>query len=238
MAGGYYTALSGMRARTDALDRIASDIANASTVGYKTERNATQEAPRPSFGDALKSAIDVTNGEARIDFTSGAIATTGRSLDVAIEGRGFFVAETPQGPRFTRNGRLSRNAAGVLGNDEGEAILGTDGPIKVGQGTMAVDPDGTVREDGKIVGTLKIVDFPDDTKFSRGSGTQFVAETPPVPVDKPAILSGALEQSNASIVDRVVEMSEVSRNYQTLLKGVQVLLNDVDRGAITELGRR
>lgn len=238
MAGGYYTALSGMRARTDALDRIASDISNASTVGYKTERNGTQEAPRPSFGDALKSAIDVTSSEARIDFRAGAMATTGRSLDVAIAGRGFFVADTAQGPRYTRNGHLSRNAAGVLGNDDGDPILGVDGPIKIGQGTIAFDQDGTVREDGKIVGKLKIVDFPDDTKFSRGGGTQFVAETQPTAIETPSILPGSLEQSNASIIDRVVEMSEVSRNYQTLLKGVQVLLNDVDRGAITELGRR
>jgi len=238
MAGGYYTALSGMRARTNALDRIASDIANASTIGYKTERNSTQEAPRPSFGDALKSAIDVTNSEARIDFRGGAIATTGRSLDIAIEGRGFLVAETAQGPRFTRNGHLSRNAAGVLGNDEGDPILGADGPIKLGQGTIAFDADGTVREDGKIVGKLRIVDFPEGTKLSRGGGTQFVTAIPPVPVETPEILPGSLEQSNASVIDRVVEMSEVSRNYQTLLRGVQVLLNDVDRGAITELGRK
>ena len=66
----------------------------------------------------------------------------------------------------------------------------------------------------------------------------FVAETPPTAVERPSLLPGSLEQSNASLVDRVVELSEVSRNYQTLLKGVQVLLNDVDRGAISELGRR
>src|SRR4029077_8110316 len=151
MAGGYYTALSGMRARADALDRIASDIANASTVGYKTERTGTQQASRPSFDDTLQSAIDVTSGVPRIDFRSGAVTTTGRSLDVAIQGRGFFVAETPQGPRYTRNGRLQRNADGVLGNDEGDPILGANGPIKIGHDDIAIDPDGTVREAGKIV---------------------------------------------------------------------------------------
>jgi flagellar basal-body rod protein FlgF len=238
MAGGYYTALSGMRARTDALDRIASDIANANTVGYKTERNGTQEAPRPSFGATLQSAIDVTNGQARIDFRPGAVTTTGRSLDVAIEGRGFFVAETAHGPRYTRNGRLQRSAEGLLANDEGDPILGTTGPIKIGQDEIAIDPDGTVREAGKIVGTLKVVEFPDATHFSRGGGTRFIADTPPTVVERPSILPGNLEQSNASLVERVAELSEVSRNYQTLLKGVQVLLNDIDKGAITELGRR
>jgi len=238
MAGGYYTALSGMRTRADALDRIASDIANASTVGYKTERNGTREAPRPSFGDTLQSAIDVTNGVPRIDFRAGAVTTTGRSLDVAIQGHGFFVADTPQGPRYTRNGRLQRNADGVLANDEGDPILGTNGPIKIGQDEIAIDPDGTVREGGKIAGTLTVVDFPADATFTRGGGTRFIASQPPVTIEHPAVLPGNLEQSNASLVERVAELSEISRNYQTLLKGVQVLMNDIDRGAITELGRR
>jgi flagellar basal-body rod protein FlgF len=238
MAGGYYAALSGMRARTDALDRIASDIANANTVGYKTERNGTREAPRPSFGDTLQSAVDVTNGHAKIDFRPGAVTTTGRSLDVAIEGRGFFVAETAQGPRYTRNGRLQRSAGGTLANDEGDPILGTTGPIKIGHDEIAIDPDGTVREAGKIVGTLKIVEFPEGTNFSRGGGTRFIADRPPTVIERPSILPGNLEQSNSSLVERVAELSEVSRNYQTLLKGVQVLLNDIDKGAISELGRR
>ena len=67
MAGGYYTALSGMRTRMDALDRLAADIANASTAGYKTERAGTTQADRPSFGVTLQSAVDVANGEARTD---------------------------------------------------------------------------------------------------------------------------------------------------------------------------
>ena len=78
MAGGYYTALSGMRTRMDALDRLAADIANASTAGYKTERAGTTEADRPSFGATLQSAVDVANGEARTDLRPGALAPTGR----------------------------------------------------------------------------------------------------------------------------------------------------------------
>ena len=91
MAGGYYTALSGMQARQEALDRIASDIANASTTGYKTERAGTRQADRPSFGQALQSAVDVVNSEAQLDMRSGSIASTGRSMDLSIDGDGFFV---------------------------------------------------------------------------------------------------------------------------------------------------
>ncbi|HEY2904415.1 MAG TPA: flagellar hook-basal body complex protein, partial [Vicinamibacterales bacterium] len=114
MAGGYYTALSGMRTRMDALDRLAADIANASTAGYKTERAGTTQADRPSFGTVLQSAVDVANGEARTDLRPGALAPTGRPLDVAIHGSGFFVVQTPQGERYTRNGHLVRGANGSL----------------------------------------------------------------------------------------------------------------------------
>src|SRR6185436_13106772 len=105
---------SGMRTRQDALDRLASDIANGSTAGYKTQRSGTTEAERPSFGAALQAAVDVTNGEARIDLRPGAQASTSRALDVAIEGQGFFVVDTDHGIRYTRNGQFLRRSDGVL----------------------------------------------------------------------------------------------------------------------------
>jgi flagellar basal-body rod protein FlgF len=238
MAGAYYTALSGMRTRTDALDRLASDIANASTAGYKTERAGTSQADRPSFGAALQSAVDVTNGESRMDLRPGALAPTGRALDVAIQGPGFFAVQTPQGERYTRNGHLVRGGDGTLATDEGNPVLGANGPIKIGTGTIEVDADGTVREGASIAGKLKVVDFGAQTKLVRDGGSRFRAESAPATVEKPSIASGSLEQSNVSIVERVAELTEVSRSFETLLRAVTVMMNDVDRGAITELGRK
>lgn len=238
MAGGYYTALSGMRTRMDALDRVAADIANASTPGYKTERRGSEQSDRPSFEAALKSAVDVVSGDTRIDLRSGALQPTGRSMDVAVEGDGFLPVETPRGQAYTRNGRLSRNADGLLATDEGDAVVGKAGPIKIGQGAIAVDTDGTVREAGAVVGNLTVVRFAPGTALDRDGGSRFRTAATPEAVEKPTFVSGSVEQSNVQVVERVAELSEVSRNYQTLLKAVSVLLNDVDRGAITELGRR
>lgn len=238
MAGGYYTALSGMRARMDALDRLASDIANSSTTGYKTERAGTVEAARPSFGAALQSAVDVASGRSQLDLRPGALATTGRPMDVAIEGKGFFAVQTAQGERYTRNGHLMRRTDGVLATDEGDAVLGPSGPIKVGTTPIEVDPDGTVRSGGGIVGTLKVVDFDPSVALTREGGSTFRAEGTPQAVAKPAIRSGTLEQSNVSIVDRVAELSEVSRSFEALSRALSVLMNDVDKGAITEFGRK
>ncbi len=150
MAGGYYTALSGMRTRMDALDRLASDIANASTAGYKTERAGTTQADRPSFGATLQSAVDVANGEARIGspararWRRPAVRSTWR-----FEGRASSSVQTPQGERYTRNGHLVRRADGTLSTDEGDAVLGADGPIKIGTGDGRRRSDGTVRNGGR-----------------------------------------------------------------------------------------
>ena len=111
MAGGTYSALSGLQTRLAQLDRIAADIANAGTAGYKTERVPTVESRRPDFDKVLQTAIDVTAAPGLIDFRDGQIQTTNRDLDVALDGRGFFEIETQQGLRYTRNGQFSRRPA-------------------------------------------------------------------------------------------------------------------------------
>ena len=85
-SGSQYIALSGLRARADELDRLASDIANVGTAGYKGERDTTAAAERPTFDRWLQSAIDTTHGGRRLDMTNGALAPTGRPLDVALDG--------------------------------------------------------------------------------------------------------------------------------------------------------
>jgi flagellar basal body rod protein FlgG len=238
MAGGYYTALSGMRTRMDALDRLASDIANAGTTGFKPERAGTTEARRPSFDAALEAAVDVANGRPRIDLRPGALAPTGRSLDIAIEGKGFLVVDTPRGVRYTRNGHLARRADGVLAGEDGAAVQGANGPIRLGDGAPTIDADGTVRSGGAVVGRLRLVDFDPKAELLRDAGSTFRTDAKPLPVANPVVTSGSLEQSNVSIVERVAELTDVSQGFQALLKAVSVLMNDVDRGAINELGRR
>jgi len=117
-------------------------------------------------------------------------------------------------------------------------VLGVDGPIKIDTGTVEVDADGTVRNAGSIAGKLKIVDLGDNPRLFRAGGSRFSTEGTPAVVEKPTIVTGSLEQSNVSMAERVAELSDVARNFETLLRAVSVLMNDVDRGAITELGRK
>lgn len=242
MAGGTYTALSGLRTRMEQLDRLASDIANAKTAGYKAERVTSHTAERPDFRQLLQSAIDVTPGPGRLDFRPGSMERTGRDLDVAIEGRGFFVVETPNGPRYTRNGNFSRQADGTVTTADGMPVIGRDGPLRItGEGALAIDADGTLRAGVQNVGRLQVVDFDDYQRLEREDLGRFrapAAQTPTDVSEQVAIRGGLLEASNVSVADRMVAMTDLARNFEALQRGLALLMNDIDGRVAQELGRR
>jgi flagellar basal body rod protein FlgG len=238
MAGSQYIALSGMRSRLDELDRLAADIANVGTAGYKSERAADVQADRPQFNAVLQSAIDVTSGQRRLDVSPGTLEPTGRDLDFALEGNGFFVIDTPGGPRYTRNGHFSRSADGTLTTDEGFAVLSANGPIRLGSGEISVDPDGTIRTGGTAAGKLKIVSFDNPAGLSPESGAKLRAGTAVArDVAEPKVRGGSLEQSNVSLVDRVAALTGVTRSFEALQKAMSLMMNDIDGRAIDQLGR-
>jgi flagellar basal-body rod protein FlgF len=241
MAGGSYVALSGLRTRFEQLDRLSSDIANAGTAGYKSERVTTAEAQRPDFGQVLQTAIDVSAAPGIIDFRVGSIQTTGRDLDVALDGKGFFVVDTPTGPRYTRNGQFSRRADGTLVTADGHTVQGDQGPIKLGEGAITFEADGTIRTGGVVAGKLQIVDFGDYLSLRREDGARFRPETSTTPTAAGAtttVRGGALEASNVTVAERMVQLTEVARAFEALQRGMTTLMNDVDGRAINELGRR
>lgn len=238
MAGGHYIALSGMRARLDELDRLSADIANAATSGYKTERTTDAQADRPRFASVLQTAIDVMPGGRKLNLASGPINTTGRHLDFAIEGSGFFVVQTAGGARYTRNGRFGVSAAGTLVTEDGAEVLGEGGPITLPKGPVTVDINGTIRSGEAVAGKLQLVQFADPSTLLRESGVTFRTEAQPTPAVNVSVKGGALEESNVSVVERVAELTNVTRSFEALQKALTLLLNDIDGRAIDQLGRR
>ena len=240
MAGGYYVALSGMRTRIDQLDRLADEIANASTPGFKGERAGHEKAPRPSFAATFETAIDVMTGGRQLDMRAGTIVNTGQELDVAIDGNGFLAVETPAGTRYTRNGHLARQPDGTLTTTDGAPVLGEDGPIKLGTGAVQIETDGTVRSGGVVAGRLSVVEFAEPTRLVREGGALLRAGegAAPAAAAQPTVRTGALEQSNVSVVERVAELTNVSRNFEALQRAVSVLMNDIDGRTIESIGRR
>jgi flagellar basal-body rod protein FlgF len=239
MAGGIYVALSGMRTRADQLDRLAADIANSATAGYKAERAGAAAVNRP-FAAVLDSAVDNAPVASKIDFRPGVVAGTGRDLDMAIDGRGFFAVQTPAGVRYTRNGHFERKADGTLVTGDGMPVLGEGGPIKLGNGEVKVQSDGTVTAGGAAAGKLQVVDFDDYQSLSREDGGRFRATTATAArsLATREVRGGALEQANVSVVERMTALTEVSRSFEALQRGVTLMANDIDGRAISELGRR
>jgi flagellar basal-body rod protein FlgG len=244
MSSGAYVALSGLQARAAQLERLASDLANVGTSGYKAERGTTAAAEREpdSFAKILRSAVDVADGPHAVDFSPGAITTTGRDFDMAIDGRGFFAVETPEGVRYTRNGHFTRRADGVLATEEGFAVQGEDGPLTLPEsgGTVRVDDDGQIRVGESIVGRPRIVDFDAYGQLGRQDGALFRtgAGVTATPSTAARLVVGSLEKSNVGLVERMAQMTEVTRTFEALQRGVTILMNDIDGRAINELSRR
>jgi flagellar basal-body rod protein FlgF len=242
MPGGIYSALSGMQTRLAELDRIAGDLANVGTAGYKTEKSSSLAAERQAFSAMLDSAVDVVGGDTRVDMRSGTVASTGRGLDVALQGKGFIAIETPAGVRYTRNGALSRGPDGTLTTATGEPLVNDNGagPIRLTAGEMVIDGDGTVRVGGAVAGKIRIVEFESQDQLVRESGSRFraIAGVTPQAATQTTVVAGALEQSNASAVDLMVKLTDVTRTFETLQRGVSMLSNDLDARAISELARR
>ncbi len=248
MAGGAYAALSGLRSRMEQLDRLAGDIANAKTAGYKSERVTTQAAERPDFDRVLQAAVDVTPATGYLDFRPGSMERTGRDLDFAIEGRGFFVVDTPNGPRYTRNGHLSIATDGTLITADGHPLQAvvpqgtTERTLKIDDtsGPITVAGDGTVSAGSQTMGRLRVVDFDDYSTLEREELGRFRAPatlTPGEPANAD-VRSGLLEASNVSVVDRMVALTEVARGFEALQRGLNILHTELDGRAISELGRR
>jgi len=241
MSGGYYIALSGMRSRLDQLDRLSEDLANASTVGFKGERTAKSHAPRPTFSDALETAIDVTTGRRNLDMQRGNVLPTGRPLDLALQGENFLAVQTERGIRYTRNGQLSRSRDGRLLTSDGAAVLGEDGPIKVDKGDIKIGDDGSVRVGNELKGKLSVVSFDTPRLLRREGGALLTAPDGMIPIaaeGEGVIAPGAIEESNVSVVERMGELTDLARSFEAMQKAMSVLMNDVDGRAIDSLGRR
>jgi flagellar basal-body rod protein FlgF len=206
---------------------IAHNLANINTAGYKRKVNSfTRELAR-QMSDGPDGSVP--EGEISInsvfDFSQGSLLKTNRSLDAAINGKGFFVVETPDGPLYTRNGVFQVNSQGQLVDLEGRMISGDSGPIvipaDVSVQQVNIGEDGNVSADGSSLGRLKVVDFKEDEGklfavgkncFGAPQGVQ------PAVAEEALTRQGYQENSNVERMEEVVGLMTVSRLYETNMK--------------------
>ncbi|RMH17418.1 MAG: flagellar hook-basal body complex protein [Gemmatimonadetes bacterium] len=206
---------------------LSNNLANAATDGFKGER---------VFGRLLE---DMTlRAASRTDAQPGALAQTGRALDVALTGRGYLVVSTPDGLRYTRSGSLSVDDAGRLTDARGNPVLGDSGPIVLPRGAVEVTQDGAIRVDGEEVARFRIEVPGGGTRLERRDGLYFVPDGAGrrLPQDEIAMKGGHLEQSNVDPVGALVELLDIQRAYSATLRTAQVL-DGVMETTARDLGR-
>jgi flagellar basal-body rod protein FlgF len=231
MIRGLYTAASGMLAESQRTDVISNNLANVTTAGFKKDMTITKDfasilisrvndgAEAPVIGGM---GIGVVVDEVATDYSTGAVRTTGNDFDMAIEGKGFFVVQTPQGKRYTRNGTFAKSANGELVTSDGYRVLGAKGPIIINGGKMTVSSDGRVMVDSNQVDKLQVVDFANRRQLAKEGANLFIA--PSGQQEQPAaggVRQGALEMANVNVVGEMVNLISNYRAYEVNGKVIQ-----------------
>ena len=209
-------------------ERVANNLANANTVGYKRDRLFTAALnERLDAEGAPRSYRSLTQGG---DFAPGALEATGNPLDVALGGEGFFVLtdEATGADRFTRSGRFTAGPDGTLRTPSGLAVQGEGGPIQLPTGrggAVEIAKNGEIRVGGQQVGKLRVVRFEDPMQLRRLSEATFAAGgAAPEAAEQPRVLQGQLEGSN---VNPVREMTDMIQHFR-LFESQQKMLRTTD----------
>jgi flagellar basal-body rod protein FlgF len=211
-----YVAITRQAGLAKEMQSVANNIANLSTTGYRREGVVFAEMVQalPAEGGS----VAMTEARARYnDELQGGLVETGGTLDMAVEGEGYFTLLTPQGERLTRAGAFTRNADGEVVNMEGDRLLDEGGgPILIPfeAQSIALGPDGTLSADGQPVARVGLVTPSDPTKLFREAGVLFRNEGDALPVEDGRILQGFLEESNVNAVSEMSRMIMVQRAYE------------------------
>lgn len=216
-----------MTAHIRHVERIANNLANASTVGFRKER-AFSEVLTEGF-DAEETPYTTRSLEHWADQGQGSLEQTNAPLDVALNGEGFFVLTDPQSgaTRYTRAGHFVTDEEGTLRTPAGLIVEGQGGPIEIPEDarTIEIRRNGEIVVDDSIVGQLRVVRFDAPENLTRVDAASFAAAgVEPTDLDEPQVVQGQLEQSN---VDAVREMSDLIA-FSRLFEAQQKTLTTVD----------
>jgi flagellar basal-body rod protein FlgF len=241
---GIYTAYSGLRAQMNALDILSNNLSNVNTTGFKEEKpfyTLLNETMQPAEGGELGTVINnqAVLSRGALNLANGSLNLTGRDLDVALTGNGFLTVQAPQGLRYTRNGSLVLNSKSVLCTADGFPVLGEKGTITLGSGTITVNTQGEVFLNDSRVDRLKTASFENPAGLLR-EGNSLLA--PPAgqtarPAAELEIKQGYLEQSNVNPVSSIVGLVGIMRQFESIQRSFNLLVNDINQKSIEKLGR-
>jgi len=252
------TAERAMQLQQLRLETLANNLANVDSSGFKQiltqvtrEDQATRQAnkmnnlglpdPDKSVVDAVWNPLPATRIQAVADHRQGALRTTGRDLDLAIVGDGFFEVGEGDNRQYTRNGSFRLDGNRQLVTADGLKLQGTSGPVTIEGTSIGVAEDGTVTGDGVEVGRIKVIKFSVPQKLDHVAGSRF--RPPPdqpfeeVPSNQVKIAQGQLEHSNVNAIDTLIDMIAAQRAFEIEAKILQANDETLDR-SVNQLGRK
>ena len=244
MDSGYYAAMTGLVARTEALDTAASNLANAQTPGYRAEREYFRavllgpDASDSQLGQTVNN-YGLLGGD-RISLAQGQVQQTGNPLDLAIEGEGFFMVQTAHGPRYTRDGSFHRAQNGQLVTAAGEPVLSAAGQaIAVPPGEVSVGADGAISVAGGVVATVGVFTFPPGTDLTPEGANRYVAPAgaTAVAAKGESVHQGALEAANQDVVQGTLDLVMMQRQAEMMQKALTVFHTEFNKFATEDLPR-
>ena len=204
------------------LDIVANNIANMNTTGFKGEQMMfTQHLVKSGGGQRLLGPkLAFTRDIATmLDTSDGPMEKTGNSLDLGINGEGYFVIQTENGERYTRNGHFQLDDGGQLVNQNGDPLLSTaNEPLFLSpeDTEIAISRDGTVSTNNGDLGRIRLVGFENPQNLKRGADGLFNTDERPKDIESPEINQGMLEGSNVKPIFEMARMITIHRNYDNI----------------------
>lgn len=218
-----YIAMTGAKHALGQQDAVTHNLANADSTGFREEMHKFRAVEVTN--SPLPSRAFVVDASVATNYAAGPLKYTGRTYDVAIEGKGWFAVQGADGAEaYTRDGSFQLSPEGVLLTRSGQPVIGDGGPITIPpDNEVVIGKDGSIsaipstgdRNAVNVVGRLKLVNPPEESLERGDDGLFRVAGGNPAPLDEMVqVAGGYLEGSNVNAVDQMVNMISVQRQFE------------------------
>ncbi|MFK7902423.1 MAG: flagellar basal-body rod protein FlgF [Nitratireductor sp.] len=233
-------ATAAQRSLSKQLETVANNIANANTVGFRSE--AVDFNTLVSTADKVPVHFPNITG-VHASSMQGTHIETGNPYDLAISGDGFFAIQTPAGTAYTRDGRLQVTPFGDLQTIEGYPVLDSgNAPIQITDTSVkpTISPDGRILTDGNFVGEIGVYSVNQEDVVSRYGNSAFFTKTPAEPIapgSRTTITQGSVESSNVNAMKELANMITIQQHFEAASSIIEKA-NETIKGAVTELSTR
>lgn len=226
MISGVYRLIDSSLVQKLRFNIISNNLANINTNAFKKDII--------SFNQIL-----TMKNSSKIDFAPGPLRYTGNGFDVALGAPGFFKIQTSKGIRYSRDGSFTLNVDRLLVTQNGDTVLGQNGPIKIDGGNVSIDIDGQVVVENKPVDRILVMDFK-QPRFLRKEGSSYYIyqgeEKDISTAENVSVRQGYTEGSNVSPTEEMIKMIEAHRTFESVQKAIQYMDETTDK-MVNDVGR-